>query len=153
MHDINENYNLEQWFCTYFVQWDYSTICMCCIMHHKILINIYKYTILVFYTNTPLVFYTIIWFIIERTCVCSVHAQKKPGYPKSMQCNFNSCSFNYKSDYNTPVLYNTKAITRSKGFQKCQFGWIKRGVSILVFDHLSNCLVALNQVSASLIYF
>ena len=21
-------------------------------------------------------------------------------HPKSMQCNFNSCSFNYKSDYN-----------------------------------------------------
>ena len=21
------------------------------------------------------------------------------GHPKSMQCNFNSCSFNYKSDY------------------------------------------------------
>ena len=23
------------------------------------------------------------------------------GHPKSMQCNFNSCSFNYKSDYDT----------------------------------------------------
>ena len=27
------------------------------------------------------------------------------GHPKSMQCNFNSCSFNYKSDY-SGVSYN-----------------------------------------------
>ena len=50
----------------------------------------------------------IIWFIIERTCVWQRTRTQKIrapltttlGHPKSMQCNFNSCSFNYKSDYN-----------------------------------------------------
>ena len=50
--------------------------------------------------------FTIIWLIIERTCVCSVRAQnnyalrkqlcapltRTLGYPKSTQCNFNSCN-------------------------------------------------------------
>ena len=54
---------------------------------------------------------TIILFINEGTYVCSVttaytHKTIKChpltttlGHSKSMQCNFDSCSFNYKSDY------------------------------------------------------
>ena len=48
-----------------------------------------------------------IQFIIEQTCVQNVHAQDNYAANsqqrlliKSMQYKFNSCSFNYKSDYN-----------------------------------------------------
>ena len=51
--------------------------------------------------------------LIYKTCVCSVppytHKLRAPltttlGYPKNMQCNFNSCSFNYKSDYSRCLI-------------------------------------------------
>ena len=33
------------------------------------------------------------------------------GHPKSMQCNFNSCSFNYKSDYNVNFWIKLNSIS------------------------------------------
>ena len=47
---------------------------------------------------------------VQRTCTTKqlcAPLTTTLGHPKSMQCNFNSCSFNYKSDYSKLLLLHT----------------------------------------------
>ena len=63
-------------------------------------------------TSTNMPSYSIIGLIIERTCVQSVYEQEQLRAPFTatlllnliMWCVFNSCSFNYKSDYSGLVI-------------------------------------------------
>ena len=45
------------------------------------------------------------------------------GHPKSMQCNFNSCSFNYKSDYSLAFYLHCKAIAALFFIPYCSLIW------------------------------
>ena len=100
----------------------------------------------------------IIWFIIERTCVCSVHTQnnyalceqQRSGIPKSKQCNFNSCSFNYKSDYSLIFYSYCKAIAALFLIPYCHF-ICRRCQIVSIFGTSSSWQTSMPQIALSLI--
>ena len=55
---------------------------------------------------------------VQRTRTQQLHAPSTTtlGHPKSTPCNFNSCSFNYKSDYSMYMYIDTRNINNKYTF-------------------------------------
>ena len=66
------------------------------------------------------------------------------GHPKCMQCNFNSCSFNYKSDYSLgggAIVFKSRIFKRLISVSAMDRPWIDRLNKLYINVPMFLCII------------